>query len=293
MFDEIKKDPTRKPILTYFIAILSLIISGFTIISPELSYSIFGSPDGSVSVFKIFTLPFQHGFDRLSALAHLVFMLFFWISIGSFIEKVLGPERFVLLVTSTIAIYGITTFFLGLPGHGLSPLIFALIPVMVVAMLEAVEIKLAHAYSKVFKMYRNMMALFVLVCFVMLSILPIYFKYEANSDSRSSRVLDKSVSEERPVDVPKVKFTKKRLDNSELFGSVPKGMIFGNLINIVCLFVGAYFAFNYKKRIGGTLTRFNRRKHLSEKSYKPIYIFASAISVYLVFVLIITFFLEL
>jgi membrane associated rhomboid family serine protease len=295
MFEDIKKDQNRKPILTYFIAIVSALITLATIVFPDL-YNVFGSLGGNISIFKIFSLPFQHGFDRITAIALLVLLLFFWVNIASFVEKIIGPERFTYLVTLVIVLSGVTQFFTGQPGHGLSPLIFAMIPVLFAAMREVVDIKIGNSYDKVYKFLRVLTGTFVLITIVFHSFAPIYFSYNMSEDF--NKVKKTTVLGANNYDNP-VKTKKSRNTQIQSFdGEGPvltllKNAIFGNLFHVLGLLIGLSFAVKFKKRMGGTFTRFNKRKEFSEKDSKQAYIFIILTSGYLVGLLIISFFIEL
>jgi membrane associated rhomboid family serine protease len=320
MFEDIKKDQNRKPIITYFIAIVSAVITLATIIFPDLYY-VFGGLEGKISVFKIFSLPFQHGFDRITAIALLAMLLFFWISIASFVEKIMGPERFTYLVTSVIAACGVVQFFTGQPGHGLSPLVFAMIPVLLATMREVIDIKIGNSYDKVYKYLRVLINVFVLISVVLYSFLPIYFSYnndnnvaEINFTDIKTTIASKIIEECEPCEyfVAVVNFSydkymsepkKKKKKDTQVFSAfsdsnftflnVLKGIFFGNLFHLLGLLIGLSFAVKFKKRMGGTLTRFNKRKEFSEKDYKQAYIFIVLTSIYLVGLLLTSFFIEL
>jgi membrane associated rhomboid family serine protease len=295
MFEDIKKDQNRKPIVTYFIAIVSAVITLATIIFPDLYY-VFGGLEGKISVFKIFSLPFQHGFDRITAIALLAMLLFFWISIASFVEKIMGPERFTYLVTSVIAACGVVQFFTGQPGHGLSPLVFAMIPVLLATMREVIDIKIGNAYDKVYKYLRILVGVFTLITFVFYSFAPIYFSYTNTQDEvkiKNTTVLKEGFSTEPVRTKKQVKTPIQSFDSDGSVSSMFKHVLFGNLFHLLGLLIGLSFAVKFKKRMGGTLTRFNKRKEFSEKDYKQAYIFIVLTNIYLVGLLLTSFFIEL
>lgn len=287
MFDEINKDKNRKPILTYYVAAVATIVTLTTVINPEYSYSFFGSLEGGVSLLSIFTVPFQHGFDQISAIIHLGFSLFFWIILGSFVEKLYAPKKFLLVVVTVIIINSIYIFSTGLPGHGLTPLIFSLIPLMIASMMEATKIKLANAYVKTFKLFRNLMGVFALISIVMFSFVPIYFKFNNTNRTTKSVIVNKNQGGIKQG----VRFKKRELSTVNLFDSEAKRYVFGNFMNLVGLIIGFVFGYKFKKRVGGTLNRFNKHKELSEKNYKPIYLFIGGYGTYLLIVYIASFFI--
>jgi membrane associated rhomboid family serine protease len=295
MFEDIKKDNNRKPILTYFIAIVSALITLATIVFPDL-YNVYGGLDGNISVFRMFSLPFQHGFDRITAIALLAFLLFFWVNIASFVEKIIGPERFTYLVTLVIVLSGVTQFFTGQPGHGLSPLIFAMLPVLFAAMREVVDIKIGNSYDKVYKYLRVLTSIFILIAIVFHSFAPIYFNYNSRVDElkiKNTSVVSEGFSTEPVKQKRQVKTPIQSFDADGSISSMFIHAILGNLFHLLGFLIGLSFAVKYKKRMGGTLTRFNKRKEFSEKDPKQAYIFIVLTSGYLVGLLIISFFIEL
>lgn len=307
MFDEIKKDTHRKPLLTYVIAALCIIITALAQLNEDLFF-LFGNHEGNLNILKIFILPFPQGFDWISSLILLVPLLFFWIEIGGFVEKVMGPERFTLLITSAFIFYGSIIFVLGQPGHGLSPLIFASIPVLYIIMRESASIKMANTYTTYYRYFQVLPPVFIVTTLVIFSFLPIYFDYDKFNTSDNFDVnqvtLTASVSiinGAKDFYLASDSDSKKRkggqfgdFQGSGLsLGTMTKGFLLGNLPHFIGFFVGVYYALRYRKRIGGTLTRFNRRSHLSEKSYKPIYIFTGAITGYLIILFILNLFIEL
>jgi hypothetical protein len=305
MFDEIKKDTNRKPLLTYVIAILCVIITGLAQVSEQI-YFLFGNFEGSVNIIKIFALPFFQGFDIISSSILLIPLLFFWIEIGGFVEKVIGPERFSLLITYAFISYGSMIFVTGQPGHGLSPIIFACIPVLYIVMRESASIKMANTYSNYYRYFQVLSALLVITSIVIFTFLPIYFNYNAfktsENHNKNEFILRATFFASTTVFIETNSSPKKGKD-AQFFGdfkstglsasTLLRGFLLGNLMHLVGFLVGLYFALRYRKRIGGTLTRFNRRKYLSEKSYKPIYIFTAAISGYLIVVFILSLFIEI
>ncbi len=316
MFEDIKKDKNRVPVLTYYLAIVATLITVLTIIFPNL-YGVFGSTEGDISILKIFTVPFQHGFDRISAVALLILTLYFWITIGGFVEKVMGPDRFTLLVTTTVVLYALTEYLTGQPGHGLTPFVYAVIPVLFAIMSEVVDIKIGNSYDKHYRYLRMISGLFVLISVVFHSFFPVYFSYdklqaEAIYEEEPSQIAFSGFNLKFENTLINLNFTPNLLapsgekykpkrgaktpvrgiDDSNTFSSIIKGVIFGNLLHLVGLFVGIGFAHKLKKRMGGTLTRYSKRKELSEKSYRSANIFMVFMSLYLLSIFALSFVIE-
>ena len=75
MFDDIRGDIRLKTYVSYILAACMVIITTITIFIPELK-ALYGVGDGpAVNIFVRLTIPFQHGFDTVSSIIHLVFNL--------------------------------------------------------------------------------------------------------------------------------------------------------------------------------------------------------------------------
>ena len=80
MFDDIRGDIRLKTYVSYILAACMVIITGITIMIPQLK-ALYGVGDGpAVNIFIRFTIPFQHGFSNGSALIHLgVNLILMWV----------------------------------------------------------------------------------------------------------------------------------------------------------------------------------------------------------------------
>ena len=105
MFDDIRGDIRLKTYVSYILAACMVIITTLTILIPELK-ALYGVGDGpAVNIFVRLTIPFQHGFDDMSAMIHLGLNLILMWVLGTYLEKIIGSYRFLVVTLVAFFVY--------------------------------------------------------------------------------------------------------------------------------------------------------------------------------------------
>jgi hypothetical protein len=220
MFDDIKTTWRPWPIVCTVFTLTFTAVTLSTVFFTNLRNSI-GCYSGDCSFIQRLTVAYQHGFDEISALIHLMVDIVLMILLGTFTEKVLGNFRFFILVFSTILVYTIIHNIFGMIGHGASPIIYAFVPIIFYALTEGRLIKTRSAYDDHYRELRNVLVVVVFILPVLFSFVPINF------DS-----------------------------NFNWFDSI----IYGNLFNAVGLLCGIFFLYIFKAHIRTNLKTVSRKK---------------------------------
>ncbi len=199
-----------------------------------------GCYTGDCSLVQRMTLSYQHGFDEVSALVHLLVDIVLMIMIGAFTEKVLGNFRFFILTLSAMLLYMLVHFIFKMIGHGASPIIYSYAPIVYYCLNEGRLIKTRSAYDDHFRELRSVLAVLIFILPVLFSFVPINF------DS-----------------------------NFNFFESI----FYGNLFNAIGLATGFVFLSVYKKHIRNRLKTISRKKKFDadifekETRYLALFVF--------------------
>lgn len=175
MFDDIRGDVRNKPYVCYILASCMVIITSLTILIPELK-ALYGANDGpAVNIFVRLTIPFQHGFDDLSAMIHLgVNLAILWF-LGTFLEKIIGSYRFLLVTLSSYFVFVLFHRLLLLIGHGFTPILLTYSGVMLIVMAEGRFVKTRSVFEDYFKTLRGIQIVLWLLLPVLMVFVPLYY----------------------------------------------------------------------------------------------------------------------
>lgn len=175
MFDNIRGDIRLKTYVSYILAGCMVIITTITIFIPELK-ALYGVGDGpEVNIFIRLTIPFQHGFDNISAMIHLGFNLILMWVLGTYLEKVLGSYRFLITTLVSFFMYVLFHRLLLLIGHGFTPILMTYSGVMFVVMAEGRYVKTRSLFEDYFKTLRGVqLGIWVLLPVLMIFV-PLYY----------------------------------------------------------------------------------------------------------------------
>lgn len=174
MFNDIRGDLRVRTYVSYILAICMIGITSITILIPELK-TLYSADDGSINILIRFTIPFQHGFDSISAVIHLVINLLLLWFIGTFLEKIIGSFRFLMITLASYFFYILAHRLLILIGHGFTPIILSYSGVLFMVMAEGRFVKTRSSSEEYFRTLVGIQVMvWVLFPFVV-SFIPLYF----------------------------------------------------------------------------------------------------------------------
>jgi membrane associated rhomboid family serine protease len=140
--------------------------------------NVFGSFNKQTSIPQLFTLSFQHGFDTLSAVLHLLVNLILMAYLAVMTEKIAGSWRFFLLNVIAIITYGLFHKLLSMTGHGLTGLLWAYTPVIFYTLNEVRLLKTRSIFDDLYRSLKNILMAMFTVFPVLFAIIPIHFESE-------------------------------------------------------------------------------------------------------------------
>ncbi len=175
MFDDIRGDIRLKTYVSYILAACMVIITTITIFIPELK-ALYGVGDGpAVNIFVRLTIPFQHGFDTVSSIIHLVFnLIIIWV-LGTYLEKVIGSYRFLIATLVSFFMYVLFHRLLLLIGHGFTPILMTYSGVMFVVLAEGRYVKTRSMFEDYFITLRGVQFGIWIFLPVLMVFVPLYY----------------------------------------------------------------------------------------------------------------------
>lgn len=176
MFDDIKTTWKPFPFVSTVFTVCFTGVTLATIFFTNIGNSV-GCFSNSCGIMQRLTVSFQHGFDEISALVHLLVDIILMIFIGSFTEKVMGNFRFFVLTVAAMFGISIVHWMFGLIGHGASSVIYAFTPIVMYSLSEGRLIKTRSAYDDYYRDLRNILV----VIFVLLPVLFAFIPFNFNS----------------------------------------------------------------------------------------------------------------
>ena len=246
MFDDIKGDTRLKTYVSRILIACIVIITSISIVIPELKV-LYGVQDGpAVNIFTRLTIPFQHGFDNVSAIFHLGFNLVIMWVIGTYLEKVLGSYRFLVTTLASFFMYVVVHRLLLLIGHGFTPILMSYSGVMFVVMAEGRYVKTRSMFEDYFKTLRGVQ----LGVWVLLPVLMIFVPLYYNSLS-----------------------------------SLWQNIFYGNITHVICGATGVGLGLVFRQHIRQKLTQQTRKHYIKHsKSDRLAVYFALGFPVYLLLI---------
>ena len=248
MFDEIRGDIRLKTYVSYILATCMVIITTITIFIPKLS-AIYGVGDGpAVNIFVRLTIPFQHGFDNVSAIFHLGFnLLIMWV-LGTYLEKVLGSCRFLITTLVSFFMYVLFHRVLLLIGHGFTPILMTYSGVMFVVMAEGRYVKTRSIFEDYYITLRGIQ----LGVWISLPILMVFVPLYYNS-----------------------------------LTSLSQNIFYGNIIHVICGATGVAIGFVFRQHIRHKLTQQTRKRYIKHSKLDKVAVYvAFGFPLYLVLIFI-------
>jgi len=243
MFDDIRGDIRLKTYVSYILSACMVIITTITIFIPELK-ALYGVGDGPVAnIFVRLTIPFQHGFDTVSAIIHLVFNLIIMWVLGTYLEKVLGSYRFLIATLVSFFMYVLFHRLLLLIGHGFTPILMTYSGVIFVVMAAGRYVKTRSMFEDYFITLRGVQLGIWIFLPVLMVFVPLYY----NSLS-----------------------------------SLSQNIFYGNIIHVICGAIGIALGFLCRQHIRQKLTQQTRKRYIKHsKSDRLAVFFAFGFPLYL------------
>ena len=228
MFDDIRGDIRLKTYVSYILIACLFIITSISIFIPELRV-FYGVEDGpAVNIFIRLTIPFQHGFDNVSAIFHLGFNLVLMWMLGRYLEKILGSCCFLITTLVSFFMYVLFHRLLLLIGHGFTPILMSYSGVMFVVMAEGRYVKTRSMFEDYFKTLRG----FQLCIWILLPVLMVFVPLYYNSLS-----------------------------------SLWENIFYGNITHFICGAIGVALGFIFRQHIRQKLTQQTRKKHIKHSKW--------------------------
>lgn len=128
-------EPPHRPLVTYGILGLCLLITIPTLIRPEL-YAVFGGVEPRRYPWQLFTAAFEHGWPGFHGSIHLALNAFLILECGRPCERLLGSPRFLALCLLSLGANAVAQLLVG-GVNGSSLLIWAWGPPLFVALRAA------------------------------------------------------------------------------------------------------------------------------------------------------------
>jgi hypothetical protein len=177
MLDQIRGDLRIQPRVSVVIAVTAIALTSLMFFEPKLT-SVYGvNNNDGVSFWTRTSVPFIHGYDTsaITGFALLGINIFLFYLLGTFIEKILGGLRFLILCSVTFLVYILLHRAMLMIGHGLTPLIMAFSSFSLILLLECRFVKTSSSYDDYFKTMWIVNIFVWLATPVLMSIIPIYF----------------------------------------------------------------------------------------------------------------------
>lgn len=224
MFDEIRSD-LRIPIrVSMVMAITALLTTLALIMEPQLRLS-YGVHDSLGVPFSTrMTVPFCHGYSDLTSIIHLGINLIFIYLLGSFLEKVIGGFRFLLVTLLSYVVYVSIHRLTLMIGHGFTPMIMTYSGITFILLFEGRFVKTNTVFDNYYKLLWGVQVILWIIAPIIFSIIPIYF--DAHSDTLQK-------------------------------------IFYGNIANISCGILGIILGFLLRSQIRKKLVQYTRKKYIS------------------------------
>jgi len=179
MFSEIFQNRQNVPWQTYMLMLCSVAVTLATFVFPNLRY-VYGSFDDTADFMQRLNITFQHGFETVSALVHLVVDVILIFFLGSYLEKLIGVFRFFSICVTVVFVGAIVHQLLGLTGHGAAALLWAFMPICWYTLNEGLLLKTRSKFDEFYRLLRSMIMIMFFLFPVFFSIIPIYFDSETS-----------------------------------------------------------------------------------------------------------------
>jgi len=173
-----------KTYVSYVLAFCISIITIICIIVPQLK-ALYGL-DGNIAVNYLIglTMPSQHGFDDISAIVHLLVNLILLWFLGTYLEKIIGSFRFLIISGISCLLFVVSQRLLLSLGQGFTPIIMTYAGVLLVVISQSKYIKTRSVFEDYYRTIVSLEITLWLVLPIIMTFIPLY--YDANSNLLSS-----------------------------------------------------------------------------------------------------------
>ncbi len=175
MINELTSDNSYRPKGTYIFALCCLMITAGTLMFENLEFYYGARESGGIPFLVRLTVPFQHGFNEIPRIVHLVIMIILFVLVARPVEKVLGTFRFMLFSGFIWAAYVIVHRLLEMQGHGFHPFIWSYSVVLWYILGEAKFLKTRSSYQENYRLLRAVIGLMWIGAPIMMMFIPLHF----------------------------------------------------------------------------------------------------------------------
>ena len=180
MLDDIRGNVKLKSYVSYVFIICMVLVTFLLIAYPNLK-ELYGN-NGKIGLNYLIriTVPFQHGFSDLSAVIHLIINLIFFWFFGTFIEKIIGSFRFLILTTISFFIYVLAHRLLMSYGQGFTPIIMTYAGFIFMILNQSKYLKTKSSFEDYYRLLIGLEFIIWLIIPIIMIFIPIY--YDSDSD---------------------------------------------------------------------------------------------------------------
>ncbi len=226
MFDEIRGDFRNQPRVSTVLVLTTIVLTTLLYIEPRLE-SIYGVHNNyGVTFLTRMTVPFCHGFNVPSAFTSLGINLVLMYLLGTFLEKIIGGKRFLIVSLASYILYVLIHRSMLLIGNGFTPIIMTYSGMMFIVLFEGRYVKTNTVFDDYYKtLWVTQIACWLLLP-ILFSIIPIYFDSNYNVYER---------------------------------------ILYGNVSNVSCGILGIILGFVYRGHIRKKLVQRTRKKYIKHE----------------------------
>jgi membrane associated rhomboid family serine protease len=246
MYDDIRGDLRIKPIVSWLLLFTCLLATGSIFFDARFE-SIYGvHHTQGVNILTRLTAPFVHGYSPLTSIMHLATTVILMYFMGTFLEKIIGSFRFLILTLLSLLLYIFMHRMLLMIGHGFTPILMTFSGVLLIVQLEARFVKTNAIFDDYYRLMWTIQVLTWVIIPVVFSIAPMYF------DSKA-----------------------------KLF----QILLYGNILHIVGFVFGILIALVFRKDIRDRLVHYTRKKYMANtKLDNNAWILALCFPLYLILI---------
>jgi membrane associated rhomboid family serine protease len=246
MYDDIRGDLRIKPLVAW-ITLGACLLASIAVLLDERFENIFGVYHSQgVNFFTRATAPIVHGYSPITTVLHLFSTIVLMYFFGTFLEKVIGSFRFLLLTLISMGVYVLIHRAMLFIGHGFTPILMTYSGVLLIAQLEARFVKTNTVFDDYYRLMWTILGLSWVILPIIFSVAPVYF------------------------------------DSKAKMGQM---LLYGNLLNIVGFLIGLVLALIFRKDIRDRLVHYTRKKYAYRtRADEWAWLGALIIPLYLVFI---------
>ena len=181
MLDDIRGDLRIKPKVSVALAFCMILTFLLILLEPNFQ-KLIGVVDSNGVNFKArLSVPFVHGYDQVTSIVHLSINLILMYLLGTYIEKIIGGFRFLLITGIFCIIYVLTHRLMLMIGHGFTPVIMMYSSLSFIILNEARYVKTSSTHDDYYRVLW-ITNIFIWICTpIILNIIPIYFDNQTSS----------------------------------------------------------------------------------------------------------------